>query len=92
MVDPDTLTGYDPAEDAVPGLNATLGRDVATLMERLRTAERPVIYAGAGVRLAGAVAELLAFPAGRHDDQVDSISQALTWIRDRRRAPQFACV
>ena len=38
------------------------------------------------------VAELLAFPAGRHDDQVDSISQALTWIRDRRRAPQFACV
>jgi predicted phage terminase large subunit-like protein len=38
------------------------------------------------------VAELLAFPGGRHDDQVDSISQALTWIRDRRRAPQFACV
>jgi predicted phage terminase large subunit-like protein len=38
------------------------------------------------------VDELLAFPGGRHDDQVDSISQALRWIRDRRRAPQFACV
>jgi predicted phage terminase large subunit-like protein len=36
------------------------------------------------------VAELLAFPGGKHDDQVDSISQALTWIRDRRRVPQFA--
>jgi predicted phage terminase large subunit-like protein len=30
-------------------------------------------------------AELLAFPSGRHDDQVDSISQALAWFsRDRR--------
>jgi predicted phage terminase large subunit-like protein len=38
------------------------------------------------------VAELLAFPGGRHDDQVDSISQALTWVRARRRAPKFACV
>jgi predicted phage terminase large subunit-like protein len=38
------------------------------------------------------VAEVLAFPGGRHDDQVDSISQALTWIRARRRAPVFACV
>ena len=61
MVDPETLRGYDPAEDAVPGLNATLERDVATIAERLRTAERPVIYAGAGVRLGGAFDELLAF-------------------------------
>jgi predicted phage terminase large subunit-like protein len=30
--------------------------------------------------------ELLAFPQGLHDDQVDSISQALKWIsRPRRR-------
>jgi predicted phage terminase large subunit-like protein len=36
------------------------------------------------------VAELLAFPGGKHDDQVDSISQALTWIRERRRAPTFS--
>lgn len=61
MIDPDALDGYDPAEDAIPGLNATLARDVATFVERLRTAERPVIYAGAGVRLAGAERELLTF-------------------------------
>jgi predicted phage terminase large subunit-like protein len=35
------------------------------------------------------VAELLAFPGGKYDDQVDSISQALTWVRERRRAPTF---
>ena len=28
--------------------------------------------------------ELAAFPNGRHDDQVDSTSQALNWFRERR--------
>jgi predicted phage terminase large subunit-like protein len=28
--------------------------------------------------------ELMAFPRGRHDDQVDSLSQFLTWIEQRR--------
>ena len=42
------------------------------------------------------MSELLAFPNSRHDDQVDSISQALTWIRQRRarqqnEAPLFIC-
>ena len=30
--------------------------------------------------LAGYIGELLAFPAGRHDDQVDSTSQALHYL------------
>lgn len=29
--------------------------------------------------------ELLMFPNGRHDDQVDALSQFLTWINRRRR-------
>ena len=33
--------------------------------------------------LADYVAELTAFPAARHDDQVDSTSQALAWARHR---------
>jgi predicted phage terminase large subunit-like protein len=33
------------------------------------------------------VAELLAFPNGRHDDQVDATSQALNWIVRRPRVP-----
>ena len=28
--------------------------------------------------------EILAFPAGRHDDQVDSLSQFLLWVTSRR--------
>jgi predicted phage terminase large subunit-like protein len=31
------------------------------------------------------ISELLAFPNGRHNDQVDSISQALTWFAQKRR-------
>ncbi len=33
--------------------------------------------------LADYLAELLAFPAGRHDDQVDSTAQALAWAKQR---------
>ena len=46
--------------------------------------------------LATYLAELLAFPNGKHDDQVDSTSQALNWLslQDRHRhatsAPQPA--
>jgi len=29
--------------------------------------------------------ELMAFPYGRHDDQVDSLSQFLTWAKTRRQ-------
>jgi predicted phage terminase large subunit-like protein len=34
-------------------------------------------------------AELLSFPAGPHDDQVDALSQFLGWIEDKRRAPTW---
>jgi predicted phage terminase large subunit-like protein len=37
--------------------------------------------------LADYLSELTLFPAGRHDDQVDSTAQALAWIRSRPRAP-----
>jgi predicted phage terminase large subunit-like protein len=35
------------------------------------------------------VTELMGFPGGKHDDIVDSVSQALTWIRQRRARMQF---
>ena len=37
--------------------------------------------------LADYLAELAAFPAGRHDDQVDSTAQALAWARAKRAEP-----
>jgi len=30
------------------------------------------------------VAEMISFPAGKHDDQVDATSQALKWLREKR--------
>jgi predicted phage terminase large subunit-like protein len=33
------------------------------------------------------ISELLAFPHGRHDDQVDSITQTLSWMWQRRQSP-----
>ena len=40
--------------------------------------------------LAEYLRELTLFPAGRHDDQVDSTAQALAWIKSRPRAPGMA--
>jgi len=35
--------------------------------------------------LSGLIAELLGFPNTKHDDQVDSVSQALSWIKQHRQ-------
>jgi len=51
-IDPQTQRAYDPAEDAIrwetPDLDAAVDKTLALLAK----AQRPVIYAGAGVRLA----------------------------------------
>ncbi len=33
--------------------------------------------------------EILQFPHGRHDDQVDSLSQFLAWVSRPRRCPRI---
>ena len=55
MVDPETMPGYDPAEDAIPWDRAELRRQAAEVAQRLLAAQRPVLLGGTGVRLAGAV-------------------------------------
>jgi acetolactate synthase-1/2/3 large subunit len=55
--DPSTLRGFDPAElEECPG-NANLEREVASLIEKLNQAERPLLFAGNGIRLAHAEKE-----------------------------------
>lgn len=56
-VDPATLPGFTPP---LAPAGANLAADAAAVMERLATAERPLILAGHGVRLAGAARQLLA--------------------------------
>jgi acetolactate synthase-1/2/3 large subunit len=52
-IDPATLQSYDPAEDALTFETGDLDAAAAHIVEKLALAERPVIYAGAGIRLSG---------------------------------------
>ena len=60
-IDPATLRGFDPEEESPgskPGVN--VAADCDRIVEKLAGARRPIIYAGAGVRLAGVAGELIA--------------------------------
>ena len=70
QIDPDSLAGFTPpAEPEVP----ELPQWVAKAVEALKTAKRPVIYAGNGVRSAGAA------PLFRDLAQGTGIPALLTW-------------
>jgi acetolactate synthase-1/2/3 large subunit len=60
-IDPGTLRGYDPTQDAlgqsVNGDPSALTNQCRDVLQRLCKAKRPVILAGTGVRAAGATAE-----------------------------------
>jgi acetolactate synthase-1/2/3 large subunit len=58
-IDPAALVGFDPASESERSTPVLRDADVEQLIDRLRTAQRPVIYAGAGIRLAGVADELL---------------------------------
>jgi acetolactate synthase-1/2/3 large subunit len=57
MIDPDKLKHYDPSEDALAWDMGRVREQVADVLERISKAERPVMFAGTGVRLAGALDE-----------------------------------
>ena len=61
-IDPETLRGFDPAAEpnaSAPVRGDRLRADCARILGMLASAERPVIYAGAGVRLAGVADDLV---------------------------------
>jgi acetolactate synthase I/II/III large subunit len=57
QIEPAQLRHYDPAEDALAFDSQTVSAQVADVLARISKAERPVILAGSGVRLAGAITE-----------------------------------
>jgi acetolactate synthase-1/2/3 large subunit len=62
MIEPDDLLpGFDPAELDEPWKATDVDAAAAAIMEKLAKAERPVVFAGGGVRLSGAHAEFIAF-------------------------------
>jgi acetolactate synthase-1/2/3 large subunit len=59
-IDPDDLDpGFDPAELDEPWKATDVAAAAAAIIERLQQAERPVVFAGAGVRISGAHADFL---------------------------------
>lgn len=55
QIDPDDLLpGFDPAELDEPWTKTDLTAAAAAILDRLAKAERPVVFAGGGVRLSGA--------------------------------------
>ena len=59
-IDPAELyPAFDPAELDEPWKHTDIPAAAARIIERLRQARRPVVFAGAGVRLSGAHAEFL---------------------------------
>jgi acetolactate synthase-1/2/3 large subunit len=52
-IDPASLRAYDPKEDETVFETSDLKSAVREIVDRMSRAERPVIYAGSGVRLAG---------------------------------------
>lgn len=59
-IDPDDLPGFDPAELDEPWKATDLDAAAAEILARISAAERPVVFAGGGVRLSGAHADFLA--------------------------------
>jgi len=57
-VDPDTLEGFI-GEDLVPAYQEGLQEAVNLYLDKLNESERPVLFVGGGVRLAGALDEVL---------------------------------
>jgi acetolactate synthase-1/2/3 large subunit len=57
---PDELVAYDPAEDEIDWETPDLAAACELVLSKLRRAERPLIYAGSGVRLSGCYDEFLA--------------------------------
>lgn len=76
-VDEANLRSYDPEEDSNSASPAVDERQLDEVVERLSTSERPVLLAGAGIRLAGAapafhrLAERLAIPVQVAWDAID---------------------
>ena len=57
QIDPAHLRHYNPEEDAVEFDRQSLTAQVRDTLARIGAAERPVVFAGSGVRLGGALAE-----------------------------------
>jgi acetolactate synthase-1/2/3 large subunit len=59
QIDPDSLTGFDPIELDEPWSKTDLAQASRSIFEALQAAQRPVVFAGGGVRLSQRHADFL---------------------------------
>lgn len=81
-IETEELEGYDPAEDDKKLPPKVSEETVRTILEKIRRAKRPVIYAGGGIRLSGGfeafrkMIEHLQVPVVTYWNSVDLIEDA----------------
>ena len=81
-IETDELPGYDPAEDEANMPKAVERQTVETIVEKIRSAKRPVLYAGNGIRLSEGYGEFrkavekLGIPVATCWDSIDAIEDA----------------
>lgn len=79
FIETDELRGYDPAEDDAELPPAVTDEVIATVLEKIKNAKRPVFHAGYGIRLSGgyeafrSVMEKLNVPVVTYWNAVDLI-------------------
>ncbi len=82
QIETDELVGYDPAEDAVAAPAPVAVEMVNEVLEKIKNAKRPVLYAGNGIRLSGGydafreAVEKLNIPVVTCWDSIDAIETA----------------
>ena len=78
-IETEGLRGYDPTEDARSFPVSITAETVETVLEKIRIAKRPVLYAGNGIRLSGgydafrSAVEKLGIPVCTYWDAIDLI-------------------
>jgi len=81
-IETDELFGYDPAEDAKTLAPLVTDAVMDAVVEKIKNAKRPVLYAGNGVRLAGAfdlfeqIVPKLNIPVATGWDNIDMMADA----------------
>ena len=81
-IDPDTLPGYDPAPDDSLLPPPVPGDTIRKVLDAIRAARRPVLYAGGGIRLSGGypvfrqLLDQLGIPVVTYWNTVDLIEDA----------------
>lgn len=79
FIETNELKGYDPAEDDEQLPPKVDGATVGTVLDMIRSAQRPVIYAGGGIRLSGGyeafrqMIEMLGVPVVTYWNSIDVI-------------------